>query len=46
MCDRYHNMSLFAELMNKTGRAILVEECHWGAGGPGTWGDGGALNKG
>ena len=45
-CGEEHNMTLFVELMNSTGRKIMVEECHWGAGPPGTWGDGGALNLG
>jgi hypothetical protein len=38
--------SYFAELMNKSGRPILVEDCHWGGDGPGDWGDGGTLNQG
>ena len=29
-CGVYHNMSLFAELINNTGRRVLIEECHWG----------------
>ena len=45
-CGQFLNMSLFAELMNATGRPVLVEECHWGGGAPGTWGDGGQLNRG
>jgi alpha-galactosidase len=45
-CGEFLNMTVFAELMNATGRPILVEECHWGGGAPGTWGDGGKLNSG
>ena len=44
-CGQFLNMSLFAELMNATGRPILVEECHWGGGAPSTWGHGGQLNR-
>ena len=32
--------------MNASGKAILIEECHWGGGAPGSWGDGGRLNRG
>ena len=28
-CGQFLNMSLFAELMNATGRPIMVGECHW-----------------
>jgi len=31
-CGVFLNMSYFAELLNATGRPILVEECHWGGG--------------
>lgn len=27
-------------------RPVLIEDCHWGGDGPGSWGDGGALNRG
>ena len=30
-CGEFRNLTVFAELMNKTGRPILVEDCHWGA---------------
>ena len=29
-CGEFRNLTVFAELMNKTGRPILVEDCHWG----------------
>ena len=45
-CGEFKNLSYFAELMNKTGKPILVEDCHWGGDGPGDWGDGGKLNQG
>ena len=32
--------------MNATGKPILIEDCHWGKDGPGSWGDGGKLNQG
>ena len=40
-CGEFKNLSYFAELMNATGKPILVEDCHWGGDGPGDWGDGG-----
>ena len=45
-CGEFRNLTYFAELMNATGRQILVEDCHWGGDGPGDWGDGGQLNRG
>ena len=45
-CGEFKNLTVFAELMNKTGKPILVEDCHWGHDGPGDWGDGGHLNQG
>ena len=45
-CGEFKNLSYFAELMNASGRPILVEDCHWGGDGPGDWGDGGRLNQG
>ena len=45
-CGEFLNLTVFAELMNKTGKPILVENCHWGHDGPGDWGDGAALNQG
>ena len=45
-CGEFQNLSYFAELMNATGKPILVEDCHWGQDGPGDWGDGGHLNQG
>jgi hypothetical protein len=40
-CGEFRNMTVFAELMNMSGRPILVEECHGGhPDGPGDWGDG------
>jgi hypothetical protein len=42
----FRNLTYFAELMNATGKPILVEDCHWGGDGPGDWGDGGHLNAG
>lgn len=45
-CGEFMNLTVFAELMNKTGKPLLVEDCHWGKDGPGDWGDGGHLNQG
>ena len=32
-CGEFRNLTYFAELMNRTGRQILVEDCHWGGDG-------------
>ena len=45
-CGEFLNLTVFAELMNRTGKPILVENCHWGKDGPGDWGDGAGLNQG
>lgn len=45
-CGEFLNLTEFAELLNKTGKPILIENCHWGRDGPGDWGDGGDLNRG
>ena len=45
-CGEFLNLTVFADLMNKTGKAILIENCHWGRDGPGDWGSGGTLNQG
>ena len=45
-CGEFKNLSVFAELLNQSGREVLMEDCHWGGDGPGSWGDGGALNRG
>ena len=45
-CGEFMNLTFFAQLMNKTGKPLLVEDCHWGRDGPGDWGDGGELNQG
>lgn len=29
-CGRMCNMTLYAELMNKTGKSFAIENCHWG----------------
>ena len=29
-CGAQRNMTLYAELMNATGKAYLIENCHWG----------------
>jgi len=39
-CGEFRNLSYFAELFNKTGKAIMIENCHWGSDGPGTQGPG------
>lgn len=45
-CGGFRNLSVWAALLNKTGRPVLLEDCHWGGDGPGMWGDGGAINSG
>ncbi len=29
-CGRMCNMTMYADLMNKTGKAFEIENCHWG----------------
>ena len=29
-CGRLCNMTMYAELMNKTGKSFAIENCHWG----------------
>ena len=29
-CGGFRNLSVWAELLNKTGRPVLLEDCHWG----------------
>jgi hypothetical protein len=36
-CGEFLNLTVFANLMNKTGKPILIENCHWGHDGPGDW---------
>jgi hypothetical protein len=33
-CGAFRNLSVWAELLNKTGRPVLIEDCHWGGDGP------------
>jgi alpha-galactosidase len=40
-CGQFRNLTWWAELVNKTGRPVLLENCHWGETIPGdTKGDG------
>ena len=40
-CGQFRDLTWWAKLMNETGRAILIENCHWGSTIPGqTSGDG------
>jgi len=40
-CGQFRNLTWWAELLNATGRKILIENCHWGGTVPGqTSGDG------
>merc|ERR1712048_404072 len=40
-CGQFRNMTWWADLLNSTGRQILIENCHWGQTIPGqTDGDG------
>jgi len=40
-CGQFRNLTWWAQLLNKTGRPILIENCHWGGTIPGqTTGDG------
>ena len=34
-CSMFHNLTRWAELMNETGRPVLIENCHQGAYSPG-----------
>ena len=34
-CSQFHNLSRWAELLNETGRPVLIENCHQGAYTPG-----------
>jgi alpha-galactosidase len=34
-CSQYHNLSRWAELINATGKPVLIEQCHQGAYTPG-----------
>lgn len=45
-CGEFRNLSVWAQLLNQSGRPVLIEDCHWGGDGPGMWGDGGTLNSG
>jgi hypothetical protein len=35
-CGIFLNLSLWAELLNETGKHVLIENCHWGHDGPAT----------
>ena len=34
-CSMFHNLTKWAELINATGRPVLIENCHQGAYTPG-----------
>ena len=40
-CGQFRNLTWWAKLLNETGRAVMIENCHWGDTVPGqTSGDG------
>jgi alpha-galactosidase len=42
-CGQYTNLTLYAELINKSGHAVLTENCHWGQTVPKTFSKSGKL---
>jgi len=34
-CSQFENLTWWADLLNQTGKAVLIENCHWGGTTPG-----------